>query len=97
MSENIYELLQRTVDELAEKLEHPGLEIEARKIKQKLREAEFNKADIYIYADCILAVLLIAKSQGYSVESTFDHLVKLAEKIKSRNWKKMPDGTYQVM
>jgi hypothetical protein len=97
MSEKIYEILQKTVTELAEKLEHPGLDIETRKIKQKLREARYNPADINIYADCILAVLLITESQGYSVKKTFEHLLTLAEDIKSRNWKKMPDETYQVI
>ncbi len=94
---DMYQVLQTTVDELAEKLDHPGLDVEVKKINQKLREARYNHADIKLWADCMLAVLLITKHEGYSVESTFEQLILLAEELKNRDWKKMPDGTYHVM
>jgi hypothetical protein len=91
------ELLQKTVDELHEKLDHPGIDIEAKKIDQKLREARYNPGDVTPLADCMLAILLAARSQGFTVRSVFRSLQKVAEDIGSKKWKKMPDGTYHVL
>ncbi len=96
MSEMINQL-QTIVDELHEKLEHPDLAIETKKIQQKLREASYNEGDIQPLADCVLALLLAAKSRGCSVETLFDEVNRVAADIKSRDWKKMPNGTYQAM
>jgi len=93
----LQELLQKTVDELHEKLEHPGIHIEAKKIDQKLREARYNPGDVTPLADCMLAILLAARSGGFTVRSVFRSLQKVAEDIGSKEWKKMPDGTYRVL
>ena len=87
--------LQKTIDDLHEKLEHPDLEIETRKIHQKLREARYNPGDTHPLADCMLAILLAARDQGFSVQTMFDALDRVAKDIGSKQWKKMPDGTYR--
>lgn len=89
--------LQEIVDRLYEKLEEPDLEIESKKIMQKLRAAKYNPGDIHPLADCMLAILLAAKDQGFSVENVFRALERVAHDIGSKNWKKMPDGTYRAM
>jgi len=90
-------MLQKVIDELHEKLEHPGLEIETKKIFQKLREAKYNPGATHPLADCMLAILLAAKHQGFSVKTMFDALDQVAKDIGSKKWKKMPDGTYHVI
>ena len=87
--------IQQTIDSLYEHLNHPDLEVETKKIMQKLREAKYNKGDVIPFADCILAIFLAAKNAGFSVQSVCSEVNKLAEKIKGRTWKRMPDGTYQ--
>ena len=78
------------------KLQHPTLEIEAKKINQKLKEAKYNPGDVTPLADCMLALMLAAKNQGYSVKALFQKFNHVAEEIGSKHWKKMPDGTYHA-
>ena len=95
--DELYTQLQAIVEELHDKLEKPDLEIESRKIMQKLNEAKYDKGNVTPLADCMLAILLAARSGGHSVRSVFDALAHVAEDIKGKNWKKMPDGTYRVV
>ena len=94
---DLYDELQKTVDALHEKLEEPTLEIETKKINQKLRAAKFNPGDVEPLADCMLAILLAARSEGHSVKSVFERLRTLADEIGRKRWKKMPDGTYRAL
>lgn len=89
--------IQQCVDELHEYLDKPDLDVETKKINQKLREAKYNKGDVKPLADCVLAVLLAARSEGFTVKMVFDALMKVAREIRGKQWKKMPDGTYQVI
>ena len=66
-------------------------------INQNLREAKYNQGDLKPLADCVLARLLAAKDRGYSAHALFDSVEHVAEEIKQRNWKRMPDGTYQAV
>lgn len=93
----IDERLQDCVNTLYEHLEHPDLEAETKKIQQKLREAKYNPGDPKPLADCILAILLAARSGGHTVDTVFEKLMKLAEELRGKRWKKMPDNTYQVV
>ena len=86
--------IQKAVDELHEYLQKPDLEIETKKINQKLREASYDKGSVTPLADCMLAILLAAKSEGFSVKAVFESLQKVAKDIRGKKWKKMPDGTY---
>ena len=89
--------IQECVDELHEYLQHPDLEIETRKINQKLREAKYNPGSLKPLADCMLAILLAARSGGYPVKAVFEELMKVAKDIRGKKWKKMPDGTYRII
>lgn len=89
--------IQKCVEELHEYLQHPDLAIETKKINQKLREAKYNPGSVKPLADCMLAILLAARSEGYSVNAVFDGLLKVAKEIRGKKWKKMPDGTYRVI
>lgn len=89
--------IQKCVDELHEYLQHPDLEVETKKIMQKLREAKYNPGSLKPLADCMLAILLAARSQGYSTDDLFNELMKVAKEISGKKWKKMPDGTYRVI
>ena len=89
--------IQQCVDELHEYLQHPDLEVETKKINQKLREAKYNPGALKPLADCMLAILLAARSEGYSADAVFTELMRLAKEIRGKKWKKLPDGTYRVM
>ena len=89
--------IQKCVDELHKYLDHPTLEIETKKINQKLREAKYNPGDVKPLADCMLGILLAAKSGGFSTDDVFNELMKVAKEISGKKWKKMPDGTYRVI
>jgi hypothetical protein len=89
--------IEQAVNLLYEKLEHPGLEVEIKKIAAKLREAQYNPGDIQPLADCLLAILLAGKNAGFTVGMMFDALRRLAVGIQNRDWKKMQDGTFQAM
>ncbi len=89
-------VIQESVDVLYEAFGHPGLEEEWAKIEKKLEEARYNPGTPQPLADCMLALLLAAKSRGFSVKTVFQELAKVAEDTKNRHWKKMPDGTYQA-
>ena len=88
-------VVQQAVDHLYEKLEHPGLEQEITKITRKFQEARYNPGDIHPLADCMLAILMAAKNAGFTVDMVFEALERLARDTMSKDWKKMPDGTYQ--
>jgi hypothetical protein len=89
------EVIQQSVDKLHDTFDRSDLEMEWKKIEQKLEEATYNPGDVRPLADCIFSVLLAAKSRGYTVEAVFKELAKVAEDNLHKRWKKMPDGTYR--
>lgn len=87
--------LQQSVDKLHGVFERTDLEIEWKKIQQKMQEARYNPGDVRPLADCIFSVLLAAKGHGFSVDSVLRELGKVADENLHRRWKRMEDGTYQ--
>jgi hypothetical protein len=90
------EVIQKSVDALYEAFGHPGLQDERKKILSKLQEAEYNLGNIRALADCIVAVLLAAKNQGFTVQMVLDELERVCRDSLGRKWKRMPDGTFQA-
>lgn len=88
-------ILQESVDKLHETFDRTDIDVEWKKIQQKLEEAKYNPGDVRPLADCIFSVLLAARTSGFSVDAVFAELEKLAEENLSRRWKRMEDGTYQ--
>jgi len=93
----IDDAIQEVIDELHAYLQQPDLDIETKKIYQKLREAKYDKGNVMPLADCMLAILLAAKSEGFSVKTVFEAPQKVAKDIRGKKWKKMPDGTYRAI
>ncbi len=89
------EMLQEAVEKLHATFESTSLDVEARKIAQKLEEARFNSGAVKPLADCIFSLLLAARSRGYDVDAVFASLDGIARHALTSHWKKMPDGTYQ--
>ena len=89
------QVLQEAVEKLHATFESTSLETEARKISHKLEEAHFNSGAVRPIADCVLSLLLAARSRGYDVEEVFTSLEGIARHALNSNWKRMPDGTYQ--
>ena len=92
----IVETIQKSVDKLHDIFERADIEMECRKVNQKLNEARYNPGDIRPLADSIFSILLAARSQGFSVEAVMRELQAVAQENLDRKWKKMPDGTYQA-
>jgi len=91
------ETIQRSVDKLHEVFERSDLEIECRKIQQKIEEARFNPGDVRPLADCVYSLLLAARSRGFSVKAVLDSLEAVSRENLERRWKRMEDGTYQAV
>ncbi len=89
-------MLRQAVEKLHETFDRTDMEVEARKIVQKLDEAKYNPGDLKPIADCMFSLLLAARSRGYTVEAVFEELARTAERCLETRWKKMPDGTYRA-
>ena len=89
-------IIEKTIEELHEKLGHPDTDAEARKIARKLEEARYNPGDVTPLADCVIAILLAGRNQGFSPSTVFDAVRTVCDNIAGRDWKRMPDGTYHV-
>lgn len=92
----ISEAVRKCVDELHGIFNETDIDAEKKKIVAKLEEAKYNPGSVRPVADCMIALLLIARSRGYGVDSVFKELERVAEENTGRDWKKMPDGTYQA-
>ncbi len=90
-------ILQQATEKLHDAFERSDLEIEARKIAQKLEEAHYNPGDLQPITDCMFSLLLAARSRGYTVPVVLDELTRTAQRCLEKRWKKMPDGTYQAL
>jgi hypothetical protein len=88
--------VQKSVEKLREVFGHPGLDDERKKLEQKIGQAKYSPGSVRVWADCVLAILLAARSQGFQPQAVLDELEKLAKESLSKKWKKMPDGTFQA-
>ncbi len=91
------EVVEECIEKLHEVFERTDIEIELKKIEQKMEEARCNPGDVRPLADCIISILLAARSRGYRSGAVFEELERVARITKDKEWKKMPDGTYQAM
>lgn len=91
----MYEAIQKSVDRFYELCDHPGLDIETVKIRQKLEEARYNPGAVRPLADCIYSILVAARSQGVDTGAVMKELERVADDNMKRKWKKMPDGTHR--
>jgi len=89
-------VVELSVEKLHELFDRTDIEIELKKIEQKLEEARYSVGDIAPLVDSIFSLLLAARSRGYKVSAVMDELNRVAEKNLHRKWKKMPDGTYRA-
>ena len=89
-------VIHRSVELLHGTFERTDLEVEWRKIEQKLEEASYSHGDVRPLVDCIFSLLLAARSRGYSVGAVMKELEAVASRNLERRWKKMPDGTYRA-
>ncbi len=90
-------VVEACVEKLHGIFDRTDLEIEAAKIQQKLAEARYNPGDVRPLADCIFSLLLAARSQGHKPGIVLDALTEISENNMEKQWKKMPDGTYQAI
>ncbi len=90
------EVIRMCVDELHGIFKETDIDAERKKIDAKLEEAKYNPGALRPIADCMIALLLVAKSRGYGVEAVLKELEQAAQENTGRKWKKMPDGTYQA-
>jgi hypothetical protein len=92
--------MDKIIDESVEKLhsvfDRTDLDVEWKKIQEKIEEARYNPGDAKPFADCIFSLLLAARSRGFAPEAVFRELAKVAERSLQTRWKKMPDGTYRA-
>lgn len=91
----MFEKLQESIEKLHETFDRSDLEVEWRKIQHKIDEARYNPGDVRPLADCVYSLLLAARSRGFSANAVLKELDRVAEDNLRREWKKMPDGTYQ--
>jgi len=89
--------LQEAVDKLHSTFDRTDLDVECRKIQQKMEEARYNPGDAKPFADSIFSLLLAAKNGGFNVDAIFSELERVAERMKQKRWKKMEDGTYKSL
>lgn len=89
-------VLEQSVEKLHELFDRTDIEVELKKIEQKLEEARYSPGDVKPLADCIFSLLLAARSRGHKVPAVLEELNRIAERNLRRRWKKMPDGTYRA-
>ena len=89
-------VLDHSVEKLHEVFDRTDIEVELKKIEQKMEEARYSPGDIKPLVDCMFSLLLAARSRGYKVPAVMEELNRVAEKNLQHRWKKMPDGTYRA-
>ncbi len=89
------EMLDASVEKLHEVFERTDIEMEWKKVEQKLNEAKYSPGDVRPLADCVFSLLLAARSEGFSPQAVFAELERVAQANLEHRWKRMEDGTYQ--
>ena len=89
------EVLQASVEKLHEVFERTDIDMEWKKVEQKLNEAKYSPGNVRPLADSIFSLLLAARSEGFSVKAVLAELDKVSKANLERRWKQMDDGTYQ--
>ena len=89
------DVLEASVEKLHEVFERTDIEVEWKKIEQKLNEAKYSPGSVRPLADSVFSILLAARSEGFSVKAVLAELEKVAKANLERRWKLMEDGTYQ--
>ncbi len=91
------QLVESCVEQLHDTFERTDLDAEWTKIQQKIEEARYNPGDLRPLADCILSLLVAARSRGHKAGVVLEALSNVSKENLNREWKKMPDGTYQAI
>ncbi len=89
------DMLEASVEKLHGVFERTDIEMEWKKIEQKLNEAKYSPGSVRPLADSIFSLLLAARSEGFSVKAVLAELEKVAQANLEHRWKRMDDGTYQ--
>ncbi|MBT3295877.1 MAG: hypothetical protein HN919_07465 [Verrucomicrobia bacterium] len=87
--------LEASVEKLHEVFDCTDIEMEWKKVEQKLNEAKYSPGSVRPLADSIFSLLLAARSEGYKVKAVLAELDKVAADNLAHRWKRMADGTYQ--
>lgn len=66
-----------------------------RKLKKEADEAIADPLNKEEYADCLLSLFSAFYKAGYDFNDLMDACFAKMEKLKTRNWRKGPDGLYQ--
>jgi hypothetical protein len=91
------EVIEACVEKLHDTFDRSDLDIEWTKMQKKMEEARYNPGDVKPLADCIFSLLLAARSRGYKAGAVLETLTRLSEVNLEKDWKRMPDGTYQAI
>ena len=91
------DLIEACVEQLHDTFDRTDLDAEWVKMQNKVEEARYNPGDVRPLADCILSLLLAARSRGHKAGVVLEALSKVSGENLDRQWKKMPDGTYQAI
>lgn len=66
-----------------------------KKLKIEADEAIEEPKNIVEYSDCLLALFGAAHKAGFTYDQLLEAGQSKFEIVKTRNWEKLPDGTYQ--
>ena len=91
------DILHQSVEKLHALFDRTDIEVEWKKIQEKVEESLYNPGDLRPLADIIFSVLLAARSRGYDVDAVMKELHRVAENNMKRRWKKMENGTYRAI
>jgi hypothetical protein len=90
-------VIESSVEKLHEVFDRTDLEIEWKKVQQKMEEVRYNPGDVYPIADCVFSLLLAARSNGHKAGTVLEALSAISARNLDKRWKQMPDGTYQAI
>lgn len=86
--------LAESIEKLHELFDRTDLEVERKKINEKMEEARYSPGDLRPLVDCIFSLFLAARSAGYSVPAVLAKLDEVAADNLAHRWRKLGDGTY---
>ncbi len=73
------DVLEASVEKLHEVFERTDIEMEWKKVEQKLGEAKYSPGDVRPLAASIFSLLLAARSEGFSVKTVLTELENVAQ------------------